>query len=461
MLFNTAAFFLFLAVVLTLFYVGPVRFRRYLLIGASYFFYGCWNVKFIPLLLTLTAIDYGVARWLERVPAGRARRLILWLGLAANLAFLGFFKYYNFFASNLAYVAGQPENAFRLGIVLPLGISFHTFQSMSYIVDVYRDEQKAIHDPIDYALFICFFPQLVAGPIVRARDFFRDLFDWQPPTLDDVSRGLFLIVFGLTKKMAFADQFAKVANVYFGNVAGNPGMLTAVSGVFAFAMQIYFDFSGYTDMAIGMAKLFGFHFPVNFRRPYLASSITEFWQRWHISLSTWLRDYLWFPLGANRHGRAVTVRNLVVTMLLGGLWHGASWNFAIWGSYHGVLLGLERILGVRPSRERAFRPFRILLTFTLVLIGWVFFRAANLRESSVLPGTDLRRNPRTCPAGTLASGARLVGFAHRTGGRTRRMGGTPDGETRLRLRRRDCGDDPVPRSAWGRRRYIPFVYFQF
>ncbi len=381
MLFNTAAFFLFLGVILVLFYLAPARFRRYLLIGASYFFYGCWNVKFIPLLLCLTAIDYAVAMWMERVPAGRARRPILWLGLAANLGFLGFFKYYNFLASNLAYVVGQPESAFRLDIVLPLGISFHTFQSMSYIVDVYRDEQKAIHDPIDYALFICFFPQLVAGPIVRARDFFRDLFDWQPPTIDDVSRGLFLLVLGLTKKMAFADQFAKVANAYFGNVAGNPGMLTAASGVFAFAMQIYFDFSGYTDMAIGMAKLFGFHFPVNFRRPYLASSITDFWQRWHISLSTWLRDYLWFPLGANRHGRAVTVRNLVVTMLLGGLWHGASWNFAIWGSYHGMLLGLERTLGVRPSREPVFRPFRMLLTFSLVLIGWVFFRAATLRES--------------------------------------------------------------------------------
>jgi alginate O-acetyltransferase complex protein AlgI len=210
------------------------------------------------------------------------------------------------------------------------------------VVDVYRGWQAAIRSPIDYALFICFFPQLVAGPIVRARDFFHDLFQWNPPSGAEVSRGLFLLALGLTKKMAFADPFAKIANDYFGNVPANPGVLTAWCGVFAFRLQIYFDFSGYTDMAIGMAKLFGFHFPPNFRRPYLASSITEFWRRWHISLSTCLRDYLYIPLGGNRHGPIRTYRNLILTMLLGGLWHGASWNFAIWGGYHGVLLSVER-----------------------------------------------------------------------------------------------------------------------
>ena len=253
-----------------------------------------------------------------------------------------------------------------LNIVLPLGISFHTFQSMSYVVDVYRGEQEAVRNPIDYALFICFFPQLVAGPIVRARNFFHDLHFWQPPSSDDVSRGLLLLALGLTKKMAFADQFAKVANDYFQNVSGNPGMLTAWSGVVAFGLQIYFDFSGYTDMAIGMAKLLGFHFPVNFRRPYLASSITDFWRRWHISLSTWLRDYLYIPLGGNRHGRWMTYRNLMLTMLLGGLWHGASWNFVIWGGYHGALLSIERILrGDRPVSERWnwLYPVKAVVTF--------------------------------------------------------------------------------------------------
>jgi alginate O-acetyltransferase complex protein AlgI len=384
MLFNTTHFFLFLAVVLVLFYASPRFLRRYILLGASYFFYGSWNVKFIALLLTLTAIDYTSGLWIAKTATGAKRKALLILSLSANLGFLGFFKYYNFLGSNLALLMGKPTGSYFLDIVLPLGISFHTFQSMSYVIDVYRGEQQAVRDPIDYALFICFFPQLVAGPIVRARDFFRDLLDWHPPTGDDVSNGLFLLIFGLTKKMAFADQFARVANTYFANVAANPGWRTAWSGVIAFGMQIYFDFSGYTDMAIGMAKLLGFHFPVNFRRPYLASSITDFWRRWHISLSTWLRDYLYISLGGNRKGRWMTYRNLLLTMLLGGLWHGASWNFLIWGGYHGGLLAVERaVRGNRPIREKwtLLYPFRAVLTFLLVMIGWVFFRAADLAQS--------------------------------------------------------------------------------
>jgi D-alanyl-lipoteichoic acid acyltransferase DltB (MBOAT superfamily) len=384
MLFNTTHFFLFLAVVLVLFYSSPRFLRRYILLLASYFFYGSWNVKFIPLLLTLTAIDYTAGLWIERTPQGPRRKGLLILSLSANLGFLGFFKYYNFLATNLCLLLGKPPKSFFWDIVLPLGISFHTFQSMSYVIDVYRGKQKAVRDPFDYALFICFFPQLVAGPIVRARDFFRDLLDWHPPTGDDVSQGLLLVAFGLTKKMAFADQFAKVANNYFANVAGNPGWHTAWSGVIAFGMQIYFDFSGYTDMAIGMAKLLGFHFPVNFRRPYLASSITDFWRRWHISLSSWLRDYLYISLGGSRKGKWMTYRNLALTMLLGGLWHGASWNFLIWGGYHGGLLAVERVFrGDRPIDDKWtwLYPLKAAVTFLLAMIGWVFFRAADLTQS--------------------------------------------------------------------------------
>ncbi len=316
MLFNTAQFFLFLAAVLILFYASPRAVRKYILLAASYFFYASWNLKFLALLLTLTAIDYSAGLALESVRPAR-RKFVLLLSLSANLGFLGFFKYYNFVASNIALLLRHPPRSFWLEIVLPLGISFHTFQSMSYIVDVYRGEQAAIRSPVDYALFICFFPQRrePRGPVhlVRARDFFRDLLDWRAPSADDVARGVFLLILGLTKKMAFADQFAKVANSYFDPVglAANAGAIGAWSGVFAFSMQIYFDFSGYTDMAIGMAKLFGFHFPENFRRPYLASSITDFWRRWHISLSTWLRDYLYIPLGGNRHGKLATYRNLM------------------------------------------------------------------------------------------------------------------------------------------------------
>ena len=382
MLFHTVQFFIFLSVVLLLFYTAPRALRKYILLLASYYFYGSWNYKFIALLLTLTVIDYTAGIWLERVQAPARRRLILIGSLSANLLFLGFFKYFNFLASNIDLLLGR--HATPWDIVLPLGISFHTFQSMSYVVDVYRGTQAAVRNPIDYALFICFFPQLVAGPIVRARDFFRDLLDWHAPSADDVMRGILLIALGLAKKMAFADQFAKVANEYFGHMAAHPGMSQAWTGVFAFGLQIYFDFSGYTDMAIGMAKLLGFHFPVNFRRPYLSASITDFWRRWHISLSTWLRDYLYIPLGGNRHGRWMTYRNLMLTMLLGGLWHGASWNFVIWGGYHGALLSLERVFGIGrldTKRWAWLYPFRAIVTFGLVLVGWVFFRAADLPQS--------------------------------------------------------------------------------
>jgi alginate O-acetyltransferase complex protein AlgI len=393
MLFNTTQFFVFLAIVLALFYLSPKVFRKYILLAASYYFYGTWNYRFIALLLTLTAIDYTAGIWIERTPPGPRRKLVLIGSLAANLGFLGFFKYFNFLAANLALLMDRPANSFFLAIVLPLGISFHTFQSMSYVVDVYRGKQKAVRNPLDYALFICFFPQLVAGPIVRARDFFRDYDAWRRPSANDVSRGIFLVVLGLTKKMAFADQFAKVANSYFNNLGANPGMLQAWSGVFAFTLQIYFDFSGYTDMAIGMAKLLGFHFPVNFRRPYLASSITDFWRRWHISLSSWLRDYLYIPLGGSREGQWKTYRNLLLTMLLGGLWHGASWNFVIWGGFHGCLLAIERVVrGDRPVKDSWgwSYPLQAIVTFVLVSVGWVFFRAANLQQSLHVLGEMVR-----------------------------------------------------------------------
>ncbi len=396
MLFNTTRFFVFLAVVLALFYALPQRLRKYLLLAASYFFYASWNPKFVALLLTLTAIDFTAGLWLERTAEPVRRKAILIASLAANLGFLGFFKYYNFAAGNIALALGKPAHSFWLDIVLPLGISFHTFQSISYVVDVYRGQQQVVRNPIDYALFICFFPQLVAGPIVRARDFFGDLYNWRAPAADDVSRGLVLMALGLTKKMAFADQFAAGANGYFGTPAANPGRLTAWCGVFAFGLQIYFDFSGYTDMAIGMAKLLGFHFPVNFRRPYLARSVTDFWRRWHISLSTWLRDYLYIPLGGNRHGNWKTYRNLMLTMLLGGMWHGASWNFLLWGGYHGGLLSLERaIRRVRKEREgwTPLYPLQAIFTFALVLIGWVFFRAADLRQSVYVIGQMFTGGP--------------------------------------------------------------------
>ena len=389
MLFNTAQFFVFFTIVVALFYTLPQRWRKYLLLLASYFFYGSWNIKFVPLLLTITAVDYGSALWMERLEAPAQRRAFLILSLAVNLGFLGFFKYYNFLAEIAASVAGLAPEVFSLAIVLPIGISFHTFQSMSYVVDVYRRQQQAIRNPVDYALFISFFPQLVAGPIVRAHEFFTDFYNWRKPDIDERLRGFLWMALGLTKKMVLADQFAAISDAYFGNLAMHPGAAAAWSGTFAFAMQIFFDFSGYTDMAIGMALLLGFRFPVNFERPYLAFSITDFWHRWHMTLSRWLRDYLYIPLGGNRGGQWKTYRNLMITMLLGGLWHGASWNFIIWGGFHGALLGLERIIGRKRFLEKPGAlayPFRTLLTFALVCVGWVFFRARTLADSRYVIG---------------------------------------------------------------------------
>jgi alginate O-acetyltransferase complex protein AlgI len=381
MLFFTVSYFAFFFCTITCFYLAPVKLRVPLLLAASYFFYMSWNWKFAPLLLTLTVVDYVAALWIEQ---SHHRKWALAATLASNLGFLAVFKYYNFAASNVAALLGFPPARFYFDFVLPLGISFHTFQSISYVVDVYRGQQKAIRKPLDYALYIAFFPQLVAGPIVRARDFFHDLYHWRAPVSEDIKRGALLVALGLVKKVALADNFAAVSDRYFSSVATQPGGLAAWGAVFAFAMQIFFDFSGYTDMAIGFARLMGFHFPVNFRQPYLAISVTDFWRRWHISLSSWLRDYLYIPLGGNRYGKLATYRNLMLTMLLGGLWHGANWNFIVWGGYHGLLLSLERLLGQAKHREPAWTlgdiP-RAIVTFTLVCIGWVFFRAANVRDA--------------------------------------------------------------------------------
>ncbi|MEO5924658.1 MAG: MBOAT family protein [Bryobacteraceae bacterium] len=377
MLFNTAQFFAFFAVVLVLFYASPRPARKYLLLVASYVFYASWNIVFLPLLAIITLVDYGCALWMERFTTPSRRKVFLILSIAVNLGFLGFFKYFNF-------VAGMIDKSYMMAIILPIGISFHTFQSISYIVDVYRGEQKAIRNLADYALFIAFFPQLVAGPIVRAGEFFADFYTWRKPDSEEVLRGALWMLIGLCKKMVFADQFAQIADTYFGGLATHPGATAAWSGVFSFAMQIFFDFSGYTDMAIGMALLLGFHFPVNFMRPYLAFSITDFWHRWHVSLSRWLRDYLYIPLGGNRGGAVRTYRNLMLTMLLGGLWHGASFNFIIWGGYHGALLGIERIAGRKKflaTPGPLVYPLRALFTFVLVCIGWVFFRAVTLQDS--------------------------------------------------------------------------------
>ena len=300
-----------------------------------------------------------IAIALERSREGRwgNPKLLLGLGIAANLAFLGSFKYTNFATGTFSSMLGMRTDPWLVTLFVPIGISFHTFQSISYLVDVHRAKMSAIRRPLDYALYLAFFPQLLSGPIVRAGLFFGEYFGWRPPAAEDVTYGLARCGFGLFKKMAVADQFAGIANGYWGAIDAHPGAPAAWSALFAFAMQIYFDFSGYSDIAIGCARFFGFVFPENFRMPYLATSVTDFWHRWHITLSTWLRDYLYIPLGGNRHGKMATLGNLMITMLVGGLWHGAQWTFVAWGAFHGVMLCIERLFGIGHERVEFPRRF--------------------------------------------------------------------------------------------------------
>jgi alginate O-acetyltransferase complex protein AlgI len=384
-LFTTVNFCIFLFTVLTLFYLLPKPARRYLLLGASLFFYTVFIPRYVAILLLLITIDYFAALWIESREGAR-RHAALVVSLCANLGLLGWFKYANFARETWFHLLHPGSQVEPLAIILPLGISFHTFQSMSYVVDVYRKKQAAIRSYIDYALFVSFFPQLVAGPIVRAQEFFADYFNWKAPTAEELQRGCYMMLTGYVKKLVCADQFSLVADSYFANPASLPGFFPAWTGTIAFALQIFFDFSGYTDIAIGVAILFGFHFPENFRRPYLSASVTEFWRRWHMTLSSWLRDYVYISFGGNRKGKVRTWLNLIGTMLLGGLWHGASWNFVIWGGYHGALLSIERLVhGRREITGFARFPLAI-LTFLLVTIGWVFFRAKTLAAALFVIG---------------------------------------------------------------------------
>ena len=398
MRFQSYEFALFFGAIVALFYALPnMRARRVLLLIASWYFYARWNAWYVAILLALTVTDYFFAIGIAR-SSGLHRRALLVAGIAANLAFLGTAKYADFFSGSLAALLRLPSDPWALHVLVPVGISFHTFQSISYVVDVSRGKMRAVRDPLDYALYIAFFPQLLAGPIVRAGRFFGELWNWRVPAAPVLARGLGEIALGLFKKGALADHFAPVADNYFGAIGAHPGAPAAWGGALAFALQIYFDFSGYSDIAIGCARVLGFDFPENFRRPYLSWSITEFWRRWHMTLSAWLRDYLYIPLGGNQHGRAATYRNLMITMLLGGLWHGANWTFVAWGAYHGMLLCIERGLGIRRSREGPApaglrRAAATALTFLLVLFGWVIFRAQTFADAATVLRAMLTGGP--------------------------------------------------------------------
>ncbi len=393
MLFNSFQYWVFFLIVVALFYSVPFRIGKFLLLGASYVFYMWWDPRFIVLILTSTVVDYFLGILLETT-SGRSRKLLLVVSLIVNLGILGFFKYYDFFAGSLAALLHIPESSVVLRVILPVGVSFYTFASLSYTIDVYWGKMRAVRNPIDYALFIAFFPHLIAGPIIRARQFISQIQFWRRPPAIMVQSGIILVLSGLLKKIVFADRFAVVSDGYFNNPTAHPGWLAAWSGCVAFAMQIFFDFSGYTDIARGCAKLLGFEFPLNFARPFLARNPPDLWHRWHITLSTWVRDYLFIPLGGSRKGSLVLYRNLMVAMVLVGLWHGANWTFVTWGAYQGLLLIGYRLFEraatgtaiAHVTKKGYFVPFSIGLMFLSCTVSWALFRPKTLQASGYVLG---------------------------------------------------------------------------
>jgi alginate O-acetyltransferase complex protein AlgI len=393
MLFNSLTFVVFFAVVLALHYLPFAwRIKKINLLLASYLFYAAWNPPFVLLLWLSTLIDWFAARAIYRESRSGRRRAWLILSLAVNLGVLGFFKYGDFLLENwqaLMATVGIDYQPAAWSIVLPVGISFYTFQTMSYSLDVYLRRAKPARSFLDFALFVTFFPQLVAGPIVRPTHLIPQFATPRVATRDQLSWGLALMTLGLFEKVVIADgALSPVADVVFG--ADQPlYIVDAWMGVLAFSGQIFCDFAGYSTTAIGIALCLGFSLPDNFRFPYAAIGFSDFWRRWHISLSSWLRDYLYVPLGGNRKGNLRTYANLMTTMLLGGLWHGASWTFVFWGGLHGLFLTAERWLRARFSK-RAYTEslfFKILaglLTFVLINVSWVFFRSADFETAGRL-----------------------------------------------------------------------------
>ncbi len=392
MTFDTLTFVLFLISVLAV--VGITtswRVKKRELLVASYLFYAAWNPVFVSLLIISTVVDWFAARGMARATVESARKRWLVASLTVNLGMLGYFKYADFLIDNLNRLGlwmglGSRFEVPALDLILPIGISFYTFQTLSYTIDVYRRRVVPGRDFLDYALFVSFFPQLVAGPIVRYEQFIGQLKSPRRASSADFEIGAALIVFGLVLKSVLADSlFAPVVDAGFAAHA-ETGLIQAWTAVLGFSGQIYCDFAGYSLCAIGAARLFGFRLPKNFHAPYAAIGFSEFWQRWHISLSSWIRDYLYIPLGGNRSSTARTFRNLVLTMGLGGLWHGAAWTFVLWGLLHGIYLvvehGLRRLLGT--VDWLASRPMLLvyaLLTFTAVSLAWVLFRAEQLAQA--------------------------------------------------------------------------------
>ncbi|UZE96308.1 MBOAT family O-acyltransferase [Alkalimarinus alittae] len=377
MVFSSNVFlFLFLPLFLGVYYLTPARGKNLIILLGSYAFYAWWRVDFLLLFVAVTLWNYLIGLMISKTLDTPSAKRWLTLGVIGNLSTLGYFKYANFgvdsfnaIFSNLGF-----EPFVLTQVILPIGISFYTFQAISYIIDVYRKDTPPTKHIIDFAAFIALFPQLIAGPVLRYKDL-ADQFIERKHSMALFSEGATRFMQGFISKVFIADSIAPIVDACYSTA--NPTTADAWLGALAYTSQLFFDFAGYSAMAIGLGLMMGFRFMENFNHPYISQSITEFWRRWHISLSSWLRDYLYISLGGNRHGTFKTYRNLFLTMFLGGLWHGANWTFALWGAWHGVILSIERALGVTVSKQH-FNIFAWGLTFLLVVIGWVMFRAPDV-----------------------------------------------------------------------------------
>ncbi len=390
MLFNSYLFWCFYAVVFALYRVLPHKAQNYLLLAASYVFYGNWDVRFLGLLVFSTVLDYVLALLIDRAQTLGRKRALLTISCVTSLSLLGFFKYWGFFATEFTRLlneVGIDVSIPLVHVLLPVGISFYTFQTMSYVIDVYRGECKVVKDFTTFALFVSFFPHLVAGPIVRASNLCGQIARPRVLQAGDFSQGLYLVMMGLFKKIVVADNLAWIANGVFRSEGSQLSGVDCLVGVYAFAFQVYGDFSGYSSIARGVAKWMGFDLTENFNLPYLATSPSDFWNRWHISLSKWLRDYVYIPLGGNRHGAVQTYRNLMITMLLGGFWHGAGWTYIAWGAFHGAILCLYRLFerrGERTALTWTRHVTSVLLMFHLVCASWLLFRATSIQQAAAM-----------------------------------------------------------------------------
>lgn len=410
MIFQSIEYLLFLVCVLALYYWLPRRGQNVVIIAASYVFYGWVHQWYLILIGITTLFDWGCAIGMEDSKTQARKKAFFYTSIGVNLAILGVFKYFGFFVENVSAVLtsmGLMTSPWLIKIALPAGISFFTFQSVSYAVDVYQGKVKACRSIIDYATFVSFFPQLVAGPIERAGHMLPQYSQERVIHLHDIRSGIVLLLWGLFQKVVIADSSALIADKVFS--LGDPSFPLLWGGVIAFGVQIYADFSGYTDMARGSARLLGIELCANFNHPYLSQSPGEFWRRWHMSLSTWFRDYVYIPLGGSRHGEGKMMRNLVVTFFLSGLWHGASWNYVIWGFYHGVLVAfwpqLAKRVPIFADKGGALGTiFRVVLTYVLMHLGWLMFR----EHSVAMLMSDLALNPFTAPAAEWRMGGALA-----------------------------------------------------